>query len=99
MHVEKWIIPNLGQAKLKQLKADDIDAWLDVMAEVLASSSVKRLGTGAPLELIADLVGHASTTTTATVYRHRLRPVMTKGADLLDGAFAKSLLDEPEDKP
>jgi integrase len=46
MHVEKWIIPHLGQAKLKQLKADDIDAWLDVMAEVLASSSVKRrLGT------------------------------------------------------
>jgi hypothetical protein len=48
------------------------------------------------LELIADLVGHANTTTTATVYRHQLRPVMTKGAELLDGAFAKGLLDAPE---
>jgi integrase len=52
---------------------------------------------GATLELIADLVGHANTTTTATVYRHQLRPVMTKGADLLDEAFAKGLLNEPEE--
>ena len=95
MHVEKWIIPHLGQAKLKQLKADDIDAWLDVMAEVLASSSIKRLGTGATLELVADLVGHASTTTTATVYRHQLRPVMTRGAELLDNAFDDGAIDGP----
>ncbi|MEU5874263.1 site-specific integrase [Glycomyces sp. NPDC047369] len=46
LHIEKWIIPHLGAAKLKQLTADDIDAWLDVMAAHLASSSVKRrLGT------------------------------------------------------
>ena len=42
MHAEKWIIPHLGQAKLKQLKAEDVDCWLDVMAEVLATSSVRR---------------------------------------------------------
>src|SRR5690606_8560751 len=54
---------------------------------------------GATLELIADLVGHANTTTTATVYRHQLRPVMTKGADLLDAAFTNGLLAEPEADP
>ncbi|HEY1093275.1 MAG TPA: tyrosine-type recombinase/integrase [Glycomyces sp.] len=50
---------------------------------------------GATLELVADLVGHASTTTTATVYRHQLRPVMTRGAELLDNAFDDGEIDEP----
>lgn len=34
---------------------------------------------GASDELIADLVGHAKTSTTRTVYRHQLRPVITTG--------------------
>jgi integrase len=49
---------------------------------------------GATLELIADLVGHASTTTTATIYRHQLRPVMTRGAELLDQSLADELTEE-----
>lgn len=49
---------------------------------------------GASEELIADLVGHANTTTTRTIYRHQLRPVITKGAEILDGAFGKGFLDE-----
>jgi integrase len=44
---------------------------------------------GASDELIADLVGHKKTSTTRTVYRHQLRPVITKGTDLLDGVFAE----------
>ncbi|WP_026929836.1 site-specific integrase [Glycomyces tenuis] len=44
---------------------------------------------GASDELIADLVGHRKTSTTRTVYRHQLRPVITKGTDLLDGVFAE----------
>ncbi|MDA1359815.1 site-specific integrase [Glycomyces luteolus] len=48
---------------------------------------------GASEELIADLVGHANTTTTRTIYRHQLRPVITKGAEMLDGAFGKGFLD------
>lgn len=32
-------------------------------------------------EQIADLVGHAKTSPTRTVYRHRLRSVITKGAE------------------
>lgn len=35
---------------------------------------------GAPIELIADLVGHKDITTTRTVYRHQLKPVITEGA-------------------
>ncbi|WP_026929829.1 site-specific integrase [Glycomyces tenuis] len=42
---------------------------------------------GASDELIADLVGHKKTSTTRTVYRHQLRPVITKGSELLDKAF------------
>jgi integrase len=44
---------------------------------------------GASDELIADLVGHKKTSTTRTVYRHQLRPVITKGTELLDGVFAE----------
>lgn len=49
---------------------------------------------GASEELIADLVGHANTATTRTIYRHQLRPVITKGAEMLDGAFGKGFMDE-----
>ena len=42
---------------------------------------------GAPDEVIADLVGHAKTSTTRTVYRHRLRPVIATGADITERAF------------
>jgi integrase len=48
---------------------------------------------GAPIELIADLVGHKDTTTTRTVYRHQLKPVITKGAELIDEALSGWLPD------
>ena len=38
-------------------------------------------GNGVPLETIADLCGHASTAVTEEVYRHQLKPVITKGAE------------------
>jgi len=38
-------------------------------------------------ELIANLVGHKRTSTTRTVYRHQLRPVITTGAETLDDLF------------
>lgn len=41
-HAEKWIIPRLGSAKLKRLRADDVEAWISDMAADLAPSSVKR---------------------------------------------------------
>jgi integrase len=44
-------------------------------------------------ELIADLVGHQRTSTTRTVYRHQLRPVITAGAEALDALFDSGGLD------
>ena len=36
------------------------------------------------LEDISDLVGHSSTSVTETVYRHEIRPVLTKGATAMN---------------
>ncbi|MFC3495459.1 tyrosine-type recombinase/integrase [Glycomyces rhizosphaerae] len=44
-------------------------------------------------ELIADLVGHKKTSTTRTVYRHQLRPVITRGAEILDEEFGPDFLE------
>jgi hypothetical protein len=45
---------------------------------------------GVPLETIADLVGHAGTAVTEKVYRHRLRPVITRGAETMNTVFGRS---------
>jgi integrase len=43
---------------------------------------------GVSVEEIADLVGHAGTAVTETVYRHQLRPVLLGGAVAMDRIFA-----------
>jgi integrase len=43
---------------------------------------------GVPVESISQLVGHAGTTVTETVYRHELRPVLTDGAEVIGRVFA-----------
>jgi hypothetical protein len=43
---------------------------------------------GASIELISRLVGHTTTATTESVYRHELRPVITEGAEIIGKAFA-----------
>jgi len=42
---------------------------------------------GVPVETIADLVGHASTTVTEEVYRHQLKPVITRRAEAMNAIF------------
>jgi integrase len=42
---------------------------------------------GVPIETIADLVGHASTAVTEEVYRHQLKPVITRGAETMNTIF------------
>jgi integrase len=42
---------------------------------------------GVSVEEIAHLVGHSSTRTTETVYRHELRPVLRSGAKAMDRRF------------
>jgi hypothetical protein len=45
--------------------------------------------TGVPIETIADLAGHASISVTETVYRHQLKPVITRGAETMHTIFAE----------
>ena len=40
-----------------------------------------------PIEHISRLVGHSSTTTTETIYRKQIRPVIIHGADVMDRIF------------
>jgi integrase len=42
---------------------------------------------GVPVEEIAHLVGHSTTSTTETVYRKELRPVISTGAEIMDDIF------------
>jgi integrase len=42
---------------------------------------------GVPVEEIAHLVGHSTTSTTETVYRMELRPVISTGAEVMDNIF------------
>jgi site-specific recombinase XerD len=44
---------------------------------------------GVPIETIADLVGYASTAVTEEVYRHQLKPVITKGAETMNAIFSQ----------
>jgi integrase len=41
-----------------------------------------------PIEHISRLVGHSSTTTTETIYRKQIRPVIIHGADVMDRIFS-----------
>jgi hypothetical protein len=45
---------------------------------------------GVPVEEIARLVGHSTTSTTETVYRKELRPVISTGAEVMDAVFKVS---------
>ena len=42
---------------------------------------------GVPIEQISRLVGHSGTTTTETIYRKQIRPVITEGAEVMDRLF------------
>jgi len=45
---------------------------------------------GVPVEEISHLVGHSNTSTTETVYRMELRPVICTGAEVMDNVFKVS---------
>ena len=53
----------------------------------LRHSFVSLSDAGVPVEHISRLVGHSGTTTTETVYRKQIRPVLTEGADAMDQIF------------
>ena len=45
---------------------------------------------GVPIEQISRLVGHSGTTTTETIYRKQIRPMITDGADIMDRIFPRA---------
>jgi integrase-like protein len=51
---------------------------------------------GVPIEQISRLVGHSGTTTTETIYRKQIRPVITGGAEVMDRLFPR---DSPDAEP
>jgi hypothetical protein len=51
--------------------------------------TVTPSGCFVPIEKIARLVGHTGTTTTETVYRKQIRPVVVGGADVMDSLFPR----------
>ncbi|MGL5931246.1 MAG: tyrosine-type recombinase/integrase, partial [Dermatophilaceae bacterium] len=44
---------------------------------------------GVPIEDISRLVGHSGTSVTELVYRHQIRPVVEKGAEVMDDIFGR----------
>jgi len=42
---------------------------------------------GVSIDTMADLCGHAGTAVTEEVYRHQLKPVITKGAETINAIF------------
>ena len=54
----------------------------------LRTSFVSLLSaSGMPVEEIARLAGHSSSRTTEVIYRKELRPVLVKGAEVMDQIF------------
>lgn len=63
----------------------DPKAWVP---RELRHSFVSLLSdSGMASDQIAQLVGHSSTSTTETVYRHQIRPVIRRGAEVMDTLF------------
>ena len=55
----------------------------------LRTSFVSLLSaSGVPVEEIARLAGHSSSRTTEVIYRKELRPVLVKGAEVMDQIFS-----------
>jgi integrase len=52
--------------------------------ELRHSSVSIRSDSGVSIETIADLCGHAGTAVTEEVYRHQLKPVITRGAETMN---------------
>jgi hypothetical protein len=48
-------------------------------------------GNGVPIETTADLVGHAGIAVTENVYRHQLKPIITKGAKTMNTIFTEQV--------
>jgi integrase len=81
---------NVRRAFRRVIKAAGLDPkeW---SPRELRHSFVSLLSSGGvPIEDIADLCGHSGTSVTEKIYRHQLRPVLLKGAVVMDQIFPAS---------
>lgn len=78
---------NVRRAFRKVLKSAGMDP-ADWTPRELRHSFVSLMSdAGVPIERISRLVGHSGTTTTETIYRHQIRPVVQGGAEVMDTLF------------
>ena len=80
---------NVRRSFRKVAKAAGLDPAAWTPRELWHSFVSLLSDAGVPVEKIAQLVGHGSTTTTERVYRHQIRPVVQRGAQVMDGLFVK----------
>jgi integrase len=78
---------NVRRAFRKVALAAGLDAENWTPRELRHSFVSLMSDAGVPIENIARLVGHSSTSTTELVYRHQIRPVVQGGATVMDRLF------------
>jgi integrase len=69
------------------VRAAGLDAQLWTPRELRHSFVSLLSSSGLPIEDISHLVGHANTRVTELVYRKEFRPLLTKGARVMDAIF------------
>jgi integrase len=89
---------NVRRAFRKVADAAGLDASGWTPRELRHSFVSLLSDSGVPIEQIARLVGHSSTSTTERVYRHQIRPVVQGGAEVMDRLFIDPSRKAPADE-
>src|SRR5215472_1015707 len=82
-----WDASHVRREFRKVIEAAGLDPAAWTPRELRHSFVSLMSDAGVPVEHIARLVGHSGTTTTETVYRKQIRPVLIEGADAMDRIF------------
>ena len=82
---------NVRRAFRRVAEAAGLDAEAWTPRELRHSFVSLLASTGLAIEDISDLVGHANTQVTESVYRKELRPVLTRGAGAMDALFPRPI--------
>lgn len=84
----RWQEKELASAKFRKVvKSAGLDPGQWTPRELRHSFVSLLSDAGVPVEHISRLVGHSGTTTTETVYRKQIGPVLTEGAGAMDRIF------------